>query len=195
MSPLAEVAALFFKLGFTAFRGPAAHIGIMHNEVVVKRKWLTDEEFVDLLGVNEILLLFAGDLVFMLISNIQSLRNASTTALLPSGRMALAQAPVSFSFPVLFLTFLKIGAVLYGSGYVRLAFLRADFVLRLDWLANRQLLDAVAVEQVTAGPSTDLLGWYSDAIFASFIGLGATFIGGATPIKPDKSNDHHSLGI
>jgi chromate transporter len=38
MSPLAEVAALFTRLGFTAFGGPAAHIGIMHDEVVVKRK-------------------------------------------------------------------------------------------------------------------------------------------------------------
>jgi len=57
MSPLAEIAALFFKLGFTAFRGPAVHIDIMHHEVV-KRKWLTDEEFLDLLGVNEILALF-----------------------------------------------------------------------------------------------------------------------------------------
>src|SRR6266508_1467678 len=52
MSRLAEVAALFLKLGFTAFGGPAAHIGIMHNEVVVKRKWVTDEEFLDLLGAT-----------------------------------------------------------------------------------------------------------------------------------------------
>ena len=40
MSPLAEVAALFLKLGFTAFGGPAAHIALMHDEVVVRRKWL-----------------------------------------------------------------------------------------------------------------------------------------------------------
>jgi chromate transporter len=50
------------------------------------------------------------------------------------------------------LVFLKIGAVLYGSGYVLLAFLRADFVERLGWLTDRQLLDAVAVGQVTPGP-------------------------------------------
>ena len=52
----------------------------------------------------------------------------------------------------MFLTFLKIGSVLYGSGYVLLAFLRADFVLRLGWLTDQQLLDAVAVGQVTPGP-------------------------------------------
>jgi chromate transporter len=48
--------------------------------------------------------------------------------------------------------FVKIGSVLFGSGYVLLAFLRADFVVRLGWLTERQLLDAVAVGQVTPGP-------------------------------------------
>src|SRR6185503_7132193 len=45
-----------------------------------------------------------------------------------------------------------IGSVLYGSGYVLLAFLRADFVIRLGWLTDQQLIDAVAVGQVTPGP-------------------------------------------
>jgi chromate transporter len=52
----------------------------------------------------------------------------------------------------LFGAFAKIGAVLFGSGYVLLAFLRADLVERLGWLTERQLLDAVAVGQVTPGP-------------------------------------------
>ena len=52
----------------------------------------------------------------------------------------------------LFLTFLKIGAVLYGSGYVLLAFLRADFVHGLHWLSDRQLLDAISIGQFTPGP-------------------------------------------
>ena len=52
----------------------------------------------------------------------------------------------------MFLTFLKIGAVLYGSGYVLLAFLRNDFVGRLGWLTHQQLLDAVAMGQFTPGP-------------------------------------------
>ncbi len=57
-----------------------------------------------------------------------------------------------FSLLRLFGTFLKTGAALFGSGYVLLAFLRADFVLRLRWLTEKQLLDAIAVGQFTPGP-------------------------------------------
>jgi len=53
---------------------------------------------------------------------------------------------------VLFLTFLKIGAVLYGSGYVLLAFVHADFVENLGWLTEQQMIDAIAVGQITPGP-------------------------------------------
>jgi chromate transporter len=63
-----------------------------------------------------------------------------------------AAAPFAVSLWPLFAIFLKIGSVLFGSGYVLLAFLRADFVQRLGWLTERQLLDAVAVGQVTPGP-------------------------------------------
>jgi chromate transporter len=52
----------------------------------------------------------------------------------------------------LFLAFAKVGAVLFGSGYVLLAFLRADLVNRLHWLTEKQLLDSIAVGQVTPGP-------------------------------------------
>ena len=67
-------------------------------------------------------------------------------------RSLLQAAAVPVSLTTLFLTFLKIGAVLYGSGYVLLAFLRNDFVERLGWLTDQQLLDAVAVGQFTPGP-------------------------------------------
>ena len=260
---LREVAGLFLRLGFTSFGGPAAHIALMHEEIVTRRKWLDEQQFLDLLGatnlipgpnstemaihtgyeragwpglvaagacfitpamlivmalawvyvrfgqtlqaggilygvkpvviaiilkalwdlgrravkgwltglagggalllyllgVNEILLLFAGGLAVMLGANIQRLREKKlSAAFLPwlgfelqaLGLPALAAAP--FGLPLLFLTFLKIGAVLYGSGYVLLAFLRADFVTRLGWLSDRQLLDAIAVGQVTPGP-------------------------------------------
>jgi chromate transporter len=63
-----------------------------------------------------------------------------------------ALAVVPFSLWRLFLTFLKIGSVLFGSGYVLLAFLRADFVMKLHWLTEKQLLDSIAVGQVTPGP-------------------------------------------
>lgn len=64
----------------------------------------------------------------------------------------LGAAAKPFTLWRLFLTFLKIGSVLFGSGYVLLAFLRADFVVRLHWLTEQQLLDSVAVGQVTPGP-------------------------------------------
>jgi chromate transporter len=65
----------------------------------------------------------------------------------------LATDPSStYSIGQLFLTFLKIGSVLYGSGYVLLAFIEGDFVDRLGWLSKQQLLDAVAVGQFTPGP-------------------------------------------
>ena len=68
------------------------------------------------------------------------------------GTGLLSQVTVPFNLPKLFLTFLKIGSVLYGSGYVLLAFLRADLVARFGWLTDQQLIDAVAIGQVTPGP-------------------------------------------
>jgi chromate transporter len=70
---------------------------------------------------------------------------------LPLGAAAGA-AGTSVGLWALFGVFVKVGAVLFGSGYVLLAFLRADLVQRYHWLTERQLLDAVAVGQVTPGP-------------------------------------------
>jgi chromate transporter len=301
MSAITDVATLFLKLGFTAFGGPAAHIGIMHNEVVVKRKWLTDEQFLDLLGAtnlipgpnstemaihigylragwpglivgglgfilpatfivlvlswlyvkfgttpevgwllygikpvvvaiitqalwtlaskalksktliflgmfifalyflgaNELLLLFAGGLAFMFVSNAQRLQNLNRVTLFPLSAMALSQTAIPFSLPVLFLTFLKIGSVSYGSGYVLLAFLRADFVLRLGWLTDQQLLDAVAIGQVTPGPLFTaatfigyLLGGTSGALLAT-LGIflpSFIFVAISNPLIPKIRN-------
>jgi chromate transporter len=255
---LIDVVRLFLRLGITAFGGPAAHIAMMHDEVVKRRKWLSDQEFLDLVGatnlipgpnstemaihigflragwrgliiggacfivpamlivlllawvyvrfgatpqaewllygikpvviaiiaqalwsmgqkavkgplnvavasivlvlyflrINEIALLFAGGLIVMLGMNYRRLkRQGLGVFIIPmSGVGVLSQVAMSFSFSSLFLIFLKIGAVLYGSGYVLLAFLRADFVVRLGWLTDQQLLDAVAIGQVTPGP-------------------------------------------
>jgi chromate transporter len=104
------------------------------------------------LGVNEILLLFGAGLLYMVLSNFRNLRKMSPAVLLSFGTVGLAQAAIPFSLPLLFLNFLKIGSVLYGSGYVLIAFLRSDFVLRLGWITDQQLIDAVAIGQVTPGP-------------------------------------------
>ena len=66
----------------------------------------------------------------------------------------------------LFLSFLKIGSVVFGSGYVLLAFLQVEFVSRLHWLTDRQLLDAVAVGQFTPGPL------FTTATFIGFVVAG-----------------------
>ena len=74
-----------------------------------------------------------------------------------------AASALPFALPVLFLVLLKIGAVLYGIGYVLLAFLRADLVVRLGWITERQLLDAVAAGQLTPGPL------FTSATFISYL--------------------------
>ncbi len=263
--PVREVALLFLRLGAVAFGGPAAHIAMFRDEVVTRRKWITNQHFLDLLGAtnlipgpnssemalhvgyvragwrgllaaglgfalpatlivlalavlyveygttpaaewllygikpvviaiiaqamwgllrtavkgrllavigaavfalyllgfNEIALLFGGGAIYMLVRNaarLRRLRNgigAPIIALsgIPGALLApAASSSVTFSLGTLFLTFLKIGAVWYGSGYVLLAFLRNDFVERLGWLTSQQLLDAVAIGQVTPGP-------------------------------------------
>jgi chromate transporter len=74
----------------------------------------------------------------------------------------------------LFAVFLKVGAILFGSGYVLLAFLRADLVQRLGWMTERQLLDAVAVGQVTPGPL------FTTATFAGYVIAGGAGAAAAT---------------
>jgi len=89
----------------------------------------------------------------------------ASTATLSLG--SAVAAPAAVSLWALFGTFLKIGSVLFGSGYVLLAFLRADLVVRLGWLTEQQLLDAVAVGQVTPGPV------FTTATFVGYVVAGA----------------------
>ncbi|OGX86721.1 chromate efflux transporter [Hymenobacter glacialis] len=285
---LAELAGLFLRLGTTAFGGPAAHVALMEEEVVRRRGWLTQQQFLDLLsaanlipgpnstelaihigyarrgwaglvvagvcfilpamlivmgfgwayvrfgtlpalagvlygvkpvvvavvaqalwslgksalrtwalrlvggaafvlgllGVHELLLLFAAGLATGALRWPTLAHRAVPPALVKLvgavGMLAVlplllglgaGAAPAGAAAPLellpLGLAFVKIGSVLYGSGYVLLAFLDADLVQRFHWLTQGQLLDAVVVGQVTPGPvfttatfvGYALLGW------------------------------------
>ena len=249
-----ELARLFTKLGFIAFGGPAAHIAMMRYEVVERRGWLSEQEFLDLNGatnlipgpnstelaihigrvragwrgflvagacfiipatlivlalavlyerygstpagqrllygitpviiaivaqalwgllktaikgpltavvgagalilylfsdVPEIPLLFGGALLIFIVENARR-KWGRAASIAPLGLLAL-QLPAVGAIGSIFLSFLKIGSVLFGSGYVLLAFLRSEFV-GPGMLTEQQLVDAVAVGQVTPGP-------------------------------------------
>lgn len=101
------------------------------------------------LGLHELLVLFGAAMVVAASRARRSLVSLIPLPLLATVPAIPAAAP---SLWMLFLIFLKIGSVLFGSGYVLLVFLREDFVERLHWLTESQLLDAVAVGQVTPGP-------------------------------------------
>jgi chromate transporter len=126
-----------------------------------------------LLGINELAVLFAGGIAVALWRWGMDRRHAGVSALMPLLGTAAATAPaaaagVTFGLWPLFLVFLKIGSVLFGSGYVLLAFLRADLVERLGWLTEAQLLDAVAVGQMTPGPV------FTTATFIGYVLAGGT---------------------
>ena len=269
---LREIALVFLKLGTIAFGGPAAHLAMMEEEFVRRRRWITHAEFLDrlatanlipgpsstevaifvgqlkrgwrglivagccfiipaalivsaiawayvrfgslpkaegvlyaikpavvaiviqalgklgrtgvrttllaviaalaavlsLLGVSPVLVLVFAGLVsaaaFTMknrlmragvgLQKIVGLQKAVGLPKVVAG--ATAVVAVGTAFPVglarLFLSFLKIGSVVFGSGYVLLAFLQTEFVERLHWLTDKQLIDAVAVGQFTPGP-------------------------------------------
>ena len=279
---LSELARLFLKLGTIAFGGPAAHIAMMEEEIVRRRRWLSHDRFLDLLGatnlipgpnstemaihiglvragwkglivagscfilpamlivwllaslyvrygsvpeatfllygvkpviiavvvqalwglgksaikgsltafigaavmmlfffgINEILLLFAAGFTAMALENLWRGWRQGTlhVVALPfwiysvSVEASSAMA-MSFTVPVslvkLTLFFLKIGSVLFGSGYVLLAFLRADLVDRWHWLTDQQLLDAIAIGQFTPGPV------FTTATFIGYVVAGS----------------------
>ncbi len=111
------------------------------------------------LGVHELAVLFGAGLVAAIARAVASrgsqgpLHSVAPLAVpLAAPVTAAAAATSSVTLPGLFGVFVKIGSVLFGSGYVLLAFLRADFVERLGWMTESQLLDAVAVGQITPGP-------------------------------------------
>jgi chromate transporter len=106
-----------------------------------------------LVGVNELLILFGLGLLVMVLQGTARFGFGAPHLFFPLPLAVLAKdSDSAVALDHLFLVFLKIGAVLYGGGYVILAFLQNDFVERLGWLTQQQLIDAVSVGQVTPGP-------------------------------------------
>lgn len=241
---LGELAGLFIKMGFTAFGGPAAHIGMMEDEVVRKREWMDEQHFLDLVGATNLIPgpnstemaihcgheragipgLFVAGLSFILpaclITGVlaffyqqygalpevepflvgikpavlmiilgavlklgkKAIKNkrlaviglaaatggvaGGNTALLIIGlglvglawfetsrrREAKMMAIEPVSMLLLFFVFFKIGALLFGSGYVLIAYFETELIENLGLITRTQLLDAIAVGQFTPGP-------------------------------------------
>jgi chromate transporter len=104
------------------------------------------------LGLDALFTLFAAGVAAGCVHLARTLRNRPPTVAAAGAVSAAAGVAVPFRLGLMSLVFLKIGATLFGGGYVLVAFLRSDFVVRLHWLTEQQLLDAVAVGQVTPGP-------------------------------------------
>ena len=258
---LKEIISLFFKLGVVAFGGPAAHIAMIHKEVVDDRKWMDEEHFLDLVGATSlipgpnstemvihcgfqrggILGLFASGISFILpacvltgilaylytlayqipnfeqyligikpvvlILIFQALKKlwkkaikgyelgfvalvvlalglsgfGEVQSLFVGGLLGFIVLKAKSSFSTksieplsIFLVFAKIGSVLFGSGYVLIAYLQDEIVHQRGWLTSAQIADAVAIGQFTPGPvlSTStfvgyLLGGSTGAVLAS----------------------------
>jgi chromate transporter len=125
------------------------------------------------LGMNELLVLLAAGLALSG-GRLARTRSAGQAALLPLAIAGGGAGVAKAGLVPLFLTFAKIGSVLFGSGYVLLAFLRADLVERFHWLTEQQLLDAVAAGQLTPGPL------FSTATFVGYLIAGAPGAAAAT---------------
>lgn len=260
-----EIFKVFAKLGIFAFGGPAAHVAMMEDEIVTKRKWMTKERFIDMYGFTSLIPgpnstemailmgyhrggmigliiaglsfilpavlivlafafiyvnygsipvvagLFDGVKPVILAIVLQALYRLSKSVLSSFEKGLIFGAILALSFfgfseiPLIligasiyfiikklpknksfvvepmswflvFLVFLKIGSVLYGSGYVLLSFLETEFVLRYDAITSQTLLDAVAVGQFTPGPvftTATFIGY----VIAGFPGAIAATIG------------------
>jgi chromate transporter len=117
---------------------------------------------VNFLGVNELVVLCSAGVITALVDRsandartappIRSIVGFGAPLLVNGGGVTAATLATPFGLTPLFWFFCKVGAVLFGSGYVLLAFLRADLVDRWRWLTEAQLLDAIAVGQMTPGP-------------------------------------------
>ena len=127
------------------------------------------------LGVDQLAVLAGGGLLTGIVYSLRSGKRPSSAATFLSGGAALtatgSSAALPFSLTALFLVFLKIGAILFGGGYVLVALIRSNLVAHLHWISERQLLDAIAMGQVTPGPISTT---------ATFIGFLLAGVPGAT---------------
>jgi chromate transporter len=147
--------------------------------VVVKTAWLGALAAVALaaylLGVNELVVLFGGAAVAVVARLASQLGHRALIAPLA----VLFPDPTAGQLTQLFLTMLKIGAVLYGSGYVLLAFLQGDLVDRLGWITDQQLLDAISIGQVTPGPvftTATFIGYLVAGVPGAFVATVGIFL-------------------
>ncbi|MDP2919975.1 MAG: chromate efflux transporter [Dehalococcoidia bacterium] len=136
------------------------------------------------LRLNEIALLFAGAAAVLLLQLALRFFKGGIPALLlvPFASIPLylfSPGDVPFSKTTMFLSMLKIGAVIYGSGYVLYAFFNAEFVVRLGWLSQQQLLDSIAAGQITPGPvatSATFVGYLMGGLPSALLATLAFFL-------------------
>jgi chromate transporter len=131
------------------------------------------------LGVHELVVLFGTGLICALPRLKRHSATPAALGLMPMFGAAGASAVVPFSSGAMFWFFVKVGSVLFGSGYVLLAFLRADLVERWHWLSETQLLDAIAVGQITPGPvftSATFIGYLLGGPRAAILATAGIFL-------------------
>jgi chromate transporter len=138
------------------------------------------------LGMDQLVVLAAGGGLAALIYWLRSEKRMSSSAatFLPSGTglagiAAGSSLVVPFGLTALFLVFLKIGAILFGGGYVLVALIRSNLVARLGWISERQLLDAIAMGQITPGPlstTATFIGYLLAGIPGAAIATVAIFL-------------------
>lgn len=140
------------------------------------------------MGVNELVILFGTGIVAAVHKALSSGKSSRIAGITPgflpgisatAATAGAAAAAAPFGLWPMFLYFAKIGSVLFGSGYVLLVFLRADLVDRLHWLTEEQLLDAIAIGQVTPGPvftTATFIGYVLSGVPGAFLATAGIFL-------------------